>query len=460
MKDVTYGSFSCDYKPNKEEKECTRLTVGGDRINYPEDCGTLTADMILFKILVNSILSTPKAKCIMIDIKDFFLRTPMERPEYMRLKIMDIPDEVIQQYNLMLLVMQDGYVYCESTQGMYGLPQAGIIAQELLEKRLAEYGYHQSKTINGFWKHQTRPICFTLVVDDFAVKYVNKEDTEYFINAIKKYYPMTVDRDATKYIGLTIEWDYINQKAHIHMPGYLKTALIRFKHKTPDKIQNSPHPHVIPQYEAKIQYTKDNNGPPPLSKEETEYIQAVTGALLYYARAVKMTILMALSSITTEQVKPMEETMKKVKQLLDYCTTQEDVIITCNGSKMILTIYSDTGYCNKKNALSRSGGHFFLLNNEKSPPNNSAILTNTTIIKAVMSSAAEAKLGALYLNAKEAVLPMTNPIQNRTPPTKDADPNGQHNSGGSDQQQKTAKMHQSNGHVILLVKRSRSPRTI
>jgi hypothetical protein len=218
MKDVMYGSFSCDFKPNKEEKERTRLTVGGDRINYPDDCGTPTADMILFKILINSILSTPNAKCIMIDIKDFYLRTPMERAEYMRLKILDIPEEVIQHYNLMLLVTQDGYVYCKITWGMYGLPQSGIIAQELLKKGLAEYGYHQNKIINGFWKHKTKPTCFTLVVDDFAVKYVNNEDAEHLINAIKKYCPMMVDKEATKYIGLTIEWDYKNCKAHIHMP--------------------------------------------------------------------------------------------------------------------------------------------------------------------------------------------------------------------------------------------------
>ncbi len=76
--------------------------MGSDRINYPDDCGTLTADMILFKILVNSILSTPNAKCIMIDVKDFSWQTPMERAEYMRLKISDIPEEVIQHYNLML----------------------------------------------------------------------------------------------------------------------------------------------------------------------------------------------------------------------------------------------------------------------------------------------------------------------------------------------------------------------
>ena len=67
MKNVTYGSFSCNNKPNKEEKEHTRLTAGGDQINYPDDCGTPTADMILFKILVN--LSTPHVTYICIYIK-------------------------------------------------------------------------------------------------------------------------------------------------------------------------------------------------------------------------------------------------------------------------------------------------------------------------------------------------------------------------------------------------------
>ncbi len=64
---------------------------------------------------------------------------------------------------------------------------------------------------------------------------------------------MTVDTEATKYIGLTIEWDYKNQKAHIHMLGYLEKAFMRFKHEAPEKNQNSPHPHVIPQYGAKTQ---------------------------------------------------------------------------------------------------------------------------------------------------------------------------------------------------------------
>ena len=84
------------------------------------------------------------------------------------------------------------------------------------------------------------------------------------------------------------------------MPSYLERAFTRFKHEAPEKIQNSPHPHVIPQYGAKTRYTKDDDESPPLSKEETKYVQAVIGN---YVRAADMTILTALSLIATEQAK-------------------------------------------------------------------------------------------------------------------------------------------------------------
>ncbi len=71
MKDVTYGSFSWDLKPNKAETHQMRLTTRGDRINYPKDVGTPTADMTLVKTLLNSIISTKGAKCVMLDVKDF-----------------------------------------------------------------------------------------------------------------------------------------------------------------------------------------------------------------------------------------------------------------------------------------------------------------------------------------------------------------------------------------------------
>jgi len=402
-KDITYARFVCDYRPNKAEPHRTRLTVGGDRINYPDDAGTPTADMTLFKIHANSIISTPGARCIMADIKDFYLNTPMKRPEYMRIKLCDIPEEIIDEYNLRELVDDDGYIYCEITKGMYGLPQAGLIAQELLAERLARHGYHQSKIVPGLWMHESRATTFTLVVDDFAIKVMSAEDEKHLLDVLRKDYIITVDREATKYIGLTIDWDYNGGKVHIHMPGYLDKAMARFKHDIPTKIQNSPHRHIDVKYGAKKQFVEEEVESPPLSNEDAKYIQAVSGTLLYYARAVDPTILLALSSIATEQAKPTENTREKVKQLLDYCATQEDAIITYKASKMILCIHSDAGYANEKNARSRAGGHFFLSTDDQFPPNNGAILTTASIIKAVMSSAAEAELGALFLNAKEGV---------------------------------------------------------
>jgi hypothetical protein len=85
--------------------------------------------MTLFKVILNSIISTKGARCMTIDLKDFYLNTPMKRPEYMRLKMTDIPEEIIEQYKLREIATPDGYVYMEITKGMYGLPQAGIIAQ-------------------------------------------------------------------------------------------------------------------------------------------------------------------------------------------------------------------------------------------------------------------------------------------------------------------------------------------
>jgi hypothetical protein len=220
------------------------------------------------------------------------------------------------------------------------------------------------------------------------------------IDALEKDYIISTDWDVTKYIGLTIDWDYAKRKVYIHMPGYLAKALQRFKHPMPTKQQNSPHPHVVSNYGAKVQYSTADDDSPPLDKKDTKYIQAVVGTLLYYGWAVDSTILTSLSAVATKQAKPTQKTMEIIKQLLDYCATQEDAIISYRASKMILAVHLYAGYCNEKKSRSRAGGHFFLTDDDKNPPNNGAILTIATIIKAVMSLAAEAELRALYLNAR------------------------------------------------------------
>ena len=90
------------------------------------------------------------------------------------MKLTNFPDNIINHYNLQEKVTDNGYVYVTINQGMYGLPQSGILAQHLLEKGLNDRGYWQINHTPGLWTNKTRRICFTLVVDDFGVKYSGK----------------------------------------------------------------------------------------------------------------------------------------------------------------------------------------------------------------------------------------------------------------------------------------------
>jgi hypothetical protein len=116
----------CDYKTHKQEKERVRLTVGGDRLDYSGDVATSTADIKTLKILINITLSTEDVAMMMMDIKNYYLGTPMPGFEYMKMLLSRFPEEIVQKYNLNSLAV-DGWVYIEIRKGMYGLKQAGLL---------------------------------------------------------------------------------------------------------------------------------------------------------------------------------------------------------------------------------------------------------------------------------------------------------------------------------------------
>ena len=103
---------------------------------------------------------------------------------------------------------KDGSVYIMAIRGMYGLPHVGFLASELLEKRLNKHGYQQSKLVPGLWKQDWFPVQFTLVVDDFGVKYVGKEHALHLKAALEDNYKVTTGWDGKRYIGITLDWDY------------------------------------------------------------------------------------------------------------------------------------------------------------------------------------------------------------------------------------------------------------
>jgi hypothetical protein len=134
----------------KKEKERVRLTVGGDILGYSGDVATSTADITTFKIIINITLSTKDAAMMMMDIKNYYLSTPLPRFEYIKMLLSRFPEEIIQKYNLNALAV-DGWVYIEIRKGMYGLKQAGLLANKLLQTRLEPFGYYPARHTPGLW---------------------------------------------------------------------------------------------------------------------------------------------------------------------------------------------------------------------------------------------------------------------------------------------------------------------
>jgi hypothetical protein len=131
---ITYCKIVCDNKPHKKEKERVRLTVGGDILDYSGDVATSTTDITAIKILINSTLSTKYSAMMMMDKKNYYLGTPLPQFEYMKMLLSRFPEEIIQKYNLNALAV-NGWVSIEIRKGMYGLKQAGLLANQLLQTR-------------------------------------------------------------------------------------------------------------------------------------------------------------------------------------------------------------------------------------------------------------------------------------------------------------------------------------
>jgi len=120
-----------------------------------------------------------------LDLKNFYLTAALDYYEYMKIPLRLFPEWTKKQYNLDTHA-RDGFVFLEIRCVVLRLPQAGILANKLLRKRLVPHGYYECVNTPGMWRHATRPITFSLVVDDFGIKYVGKEHADHLIKCLKE----------------------------------------------------------------------------------------------------------------------------------------------------------------------------------------------------------------------------------------------------------------------------------
>ncbi len=179
------------------------------------------------------------------------------------------PKWTVKQYDLNLHAL-NSKVHLELWCAVWGLPQASILANKWLWQKLAPFGYKEHTNTPVLWYHETRPIWFTLVVDDFGIQYVNKADVEHLMTSLQTTYKRTLDWTGDLYCGITLGWDYNNRYVAISMPGYIKRnsrstdTLSPIESKTAHIIctrtqtiwDNHASPHSPRQY-AKIEWCGD-----------------------------------------------------------------------------------------------------------------------------------------------------------------------------------------------------------
>jgi hypothetical protein len=224
----TYARIVVDNRPQKDNPNRIRIAVGGNLITYKGSTSTRTADLTTSKLLWNSVLSTKDAKYMCMDIKKFYLTAALDYYEYMNIPLALFPEWIKTQYNLNTHA-RDGFVFLEIRRAVWGLPQADILANKLLRKRLKSHGYYKCVNTPGLWRHAMRPITFTLIVDNFGVKYVGKEHTDHSINCLKdETYKLTEDWTGNLYCGILLIRDYKRRLLDILMPEYIKKQLLKY----------------------------------------------------------------------------------------------------------------------------------------------------------------------------------------------------------------------------------------
>jgi hypothetical protein len=234
--------------------------LGSNLIDYPYKLTTHMADTVSAKTMWNSIISTLGAKFGGADIKNMYLETPLDRYEYMKMPMSILPDYIIEHYDLKPKAFND-YVYMEIRRGMYGLPQAGILANKLLKEHLARHGYFEHTHTPGLWKYVSQPIWFNLCVDNFGIKYIgDKHLKQLFAPALwTETYDIVEDWKGDLYCGISLAWNFNKHYVDIAtMPAYVAKQLLRYEYPHPTKPQHCPY-NLNP-----IKYGQENQSVTPL----------------------------------------------------------------------------------------------------------------------------------------------------------------------------------------------------
>jgi hypothetical protein len=281
----------------------------------------------LIKLLINSVFSQRNARLATMDLKNFYLNTPLYWLKYVCIKLADIPQEFIDKYKLNKLA-RDSWIFLEMCCGMCGLPQAGILPTTSSVTALPNLLTTRQPPPLVSGATSGAPSCLhslstTLPFNKF--QYIGNARLDHLCQALKKHYKVSEEMDGIRFASMTLKWNYspnhAKRSCRLSMLGYIYIVCTGYKHPMPTKCQLSPHKHRNIIFGQTTQLTHVDPYSPPLSTEGIKRIQGIIGTLLYSAHAVDNKLLATLSTLGSQQATATEATNIAMNQLLEYLAT-------------------------------------------------------------------------------------------------------------------------------------------
>ena len=330
----------------------------------------------------------------------------LEQPEWINIPIKNIPLSLLEEHNLIQFI-SDEHILCRVDGTMYGHPVAGRLANADLVKHLAVHGYVQDANVPCMFAHVTAPISFSLVVDDFGIKYVHDSDLATLCSALREKYQIRVELTGSKYIGVRLDWDYTSNTLVTSMPNYVSAGIARFCRDGPPKPAKTPGIYVPPTFGAPdLSATVDDS--PLASAAEKQFIQEVVGYFLFYARMIDHLMLPSLTFISKKQSAPTQATLAATHHFLRYASSHTAFRAPIHASDMLLKVISDGSHLSQEKAGSIAGGIHYLGNKRDSHHiMNAPILAVCSSIPTVCSAASETEYASLFINAQHAYFERT-----------------------------------------------------
>jgi hypothetical protein len=377
-----------------------RTTFGGDMVkDMPGERFAPTASMEMVKIHAASVASKPGRKVVYGDISNFYLQHNLAKHSWIALKLSDLPEQTIAQYNLRSLATPNGTVYARVNKGMYGHPLAGRDSYDALNKLLNDNGYNNSLTNPSIYANSDYSINFVLIVDDFSIAYDNDPALDKFLSVIKGKYTFKLDFDRPEgnyFSGLHIRHGETNGRRYVaisaddHIAGIIK----QFGSEGL-KGANTPNKFKRIEYGKKSQILEEKPNFEALSKEDITREQQFLGSALWVAKNFAYDSFPAVTAAS--RLPYTTEKSAASNQILRYYINNPNPTLILWASDMQLSIVSDVSYASEADASSIGGG-VFALRNAKDPIGECQAITEVRSdkIKIVCPSVCDAEYITIF----------------------------------------------------------------